>query len=103
MMVQDVDNDIYFQGFYLNSSIQKLNFSKQDLDVDDIKILACGSRHFVMVTSSNNFFTLGNVFDQKPSKTFGGFQFHNTQDLFDGGEILDIECRYNTFSALVKH
>ena len=77
--------------------------------MDTIKILACGSNHLIMVTDNNDFLTRGYVFNHGPSRSGlkGGFDFYSAGDMFDmfdyGGEILDIECRYDTISALVKY
>ena len=77
-MVQDFDNQIYFSGLNLNSTIQKIDFDKSEVDVDGIKILACGSNHFIMVTDKNDIFTLGDVFNHRPtlSGLRGGFDFY---------------------------
>lgn len=105
MMIQDTNNQIYLTGLKLHYTPKKLLFDPSILDVNNVKLLACGRKHYICVTNDNNFHVWGDVFKGATDvdNFTEGFDLHYGDEMFEQGNILDLECRYGTFGALVKH
>jgi alpha-tubulin suppressor-like RCC1 family protein len=52
----------------LNYEPKKLNFDKDILDKNNIKLLGCGRKHYVIVTNDNNMLIWGNVIKDESNK-----------------------------------
>lgn len=89
MLIQDKNNDIYQVGLRLHYEPKKLMFDPAVLDTNSVKMLACGRKHYIIVTDSNDLLIWGSVVsgDTKPSKTSEGYSLYSGEELFDGGNI----------------
>ena len=65
MLIRDEHNELYQTGLKMNYTPKKLNFDKDLLDVNDIRLLGCGRKHYIIVTKDNNLLTWGNVFKER--------------------------------------
>ena len=100
-----MDNNIYQTGLRINYTPKKLSFNKDLLNLDNVRIMGCGRKHYIIVTKDNNILTWGNVFKEKvtdPNLLTEGFSFHYGDCLFDGHQIEQLEVKYSIFGALVK-
>lgn len=61
MLVQDEDNQLYQTGLRWHYEPKKLSFGEDVLDVNDVKLLACGKRNYTIVTNDNQLLIWGNV------------------------------------------
>lgn len=86
-IIQDTENQIYLAGLKLHYLPKKLNFDPEILDVNNIRILACGQKHYVIVDENNNLMVWGNVFKEKSELHTEGFAFYNGDELFDECKI----------------
>jgi alpha-tubulin suppressor-like RCC1 family protein len=50
MLIQDEENSLYQTGLRWHYEPKKLTFGADVLDVDDIKLIACGKRNYTIVT-----------------------------------------------------
>lgn len=108
MLIQDEDNELYQTGLRLNYEPKHLQFDDHVLNVDDIKLIACGQRNYTILTNDNDLLIWGNVMklenDEQPdmeSQT-EGFSSFNGNRLFDNGTVKHLELKNNIFGALVE-
>jgi alpha-tubulin suppressor-like RCC1 family protein len=81
------------------------NFNPELLDINNVRLMGCGRKHYIIVTKDNNLLTWGNVFKEKsndPSQQTEGFTITYGDSMFDGGQIDQLEVKYSIFGALVK-
>ena len=104
MMIQDTNNDIYQVGLRLHYEPKKLQFDPAVLDVNSVKMLACGRKHYIVVTDANDLLIWGSVISgDSGNLSSEGYQLHSGEALFDGGSIEQLEVKYSIFGALIKH
>lgn len=65
--------------------------------------LACGKKHYAVLSKENNLITWGNIFKEKPSVESEGFGLHFGDTLFDGGKVKHLSMKYSIFGALVEN
>ena len=68
-----------------------------------IKQMACGRGHYALLDSKNQLHVFGKVLKEKAEEEHDGFGVYDGNDLFDEGEVLDLQMKYETFGALVKN
>lgn len=71
----------------MNYEPKKLNFDKDILDKNNIKLLGCGRKHYVIVTNDNNMLIWGNVIKDESNKQSEGYSLYNGDSLFENGAI----------------
>ncbi len=71
----------------MNYEPKKLNFDKDILDKNNIKLLGCGRKHYVIVTNDNNLLIWGNVIKDESNKQSEGYFLYNGDSLFENGTI----------------
>ena len=104
MMIQDKNNDIYQVGLRLHYEPKKLMFDPAVLDINSVKMLACGRKHYIIVTDSNDLLIWGSVVSGDSSALSSeGYTMYSGEELFDGGSIEQLEVKYSIYGALVKH
>jgi len=88
----------------INYTPKKFAFNKDLLDINNVRLMGCGRKHYIIVTNDNNLLTWGNVFKEKadPTQQTEGFSFYYGDSLFDGSQIEQLEVKYSIFGALVK-
>lgn len=90
----------------INYTPKKFSFNNEVLDKENIRLMGCGRKHYIIVTKDNNILTWGNVFKEKadPTQMTEGFSFYygDSESLFDGAQIEQLEVKYSIFGALVK-
>jgi alpha-tubulin suppressor-like RCC1 family protein len=62
-----------------------LNFDPEVLDVKNVRQLACGRKHFIVLTNDNNLLVWGDVLKDKSEFNSEGFHLHFGDKLFDDG------------------
>ena len=72
MLIRDHNDDLYQVGLRLHYEPKKLNFDEQVLDKSTVKMLACGRKHYIIVTESNDMLIWGNVVNEKSSTNSEG-------------------------------
>ena len=88
---------------------KKLKFDDDVLNIDEVKLIACGKRNYTIVTADNNLLIWGNVIkmedDEQPDmdSQSEGFSSFNGNRLFDDGTILQMEVKNNIFGALIQN
>lgn len=45
----------------MNYEPKQLNFDKDILDINNVKLIGCGGKHYIIVTKDNNLLIWGNV------------------------------------------
>ena len=65
--------------------------------------MACGRKHYILVTKDNNIMVWGNVFKDKSDEHSEGFSFHYGDSIFDDGKVNALEAKYGIFGALVEN
>ena len=100
-MIQDVNDRLYQVGLRLHYTPKVLSFDPEALDVSKIKIMACGRKHYIIVTEDNDVLTWGDVFKEKSEVHTEGFSMHYGSELFEG-EIKQLEAKYTIFGALIE-
>lgn len=100
-IIQDENNAIYLVGLKLHYLPKKMSFDPEILDVNNVRLLACGKKHYVIVNNDNNLLVWGSIFKEKSEIHTEGFSFHNGDELFDGGKVTDLQVKYGIFGALV--
>jgi len=60
-------------------------FDEEILDVKNIKLMACGRKHYILVTKDNNLHTWGDVFKERPDP----YNFTEGFDLFHGDTLFE--------------
>lgn len=87
-MIQDVNNGIYQVGLKLHYEPKKLMFDPEVLDVNSVKMFACGRKHYIIVTDTDDLLIWGSVISGNSSNAQSeGYSLHSGEDLFDGGSI----------------
>ena len=83
MMIQDINNDIYQVGLRLHYEPKKLMFDPAVLDTNAVKMLACGRKHYIIVTNSNDLLIWGSVIsgDSKATASSEGYSLHSGEEL----------------------
>jgi alpha-tubulin suppressor-like RCC1 family protein len=93
----------------MNYTPKQYNFDPKFVDINDIRLMGCGRRHYIIVTNDNNIVCWGNVFKEKTTDTekksmaAEGFNFYYGDSLFDGGQITKLEVKNSIFGALIQH
>lgn len=64
--------------------------------------MACGRKHYILVTNDNNIMAWGNVFKESSEDHSEGFAFFYGDSIFDGGKVKALEAKYGIFGALVQ-
>ena len=103
MMIRDVNDGIYQVGLRLHYEPKKLMFDPAVLDTSQIKMMACGRKHYIIVTDSNDMLIWGNVIKGESQVDTEGYSLYSGDTLFDEGTIEQLEVRYSIFGAIVKH
>ena len=104
-MIQDIDNGVYIGGNKMHYTPHKLAFNPEVLDINEIRMMACGRKHYVVVNNENNLFVWGSLFKdsfRSDAQTEGFWQFYG-DSLFDEGKIKNLEIKYSIFGALIEH
>jgi hypothetical protein len=108
MLIQDEDNELYQTGLRLYYEPKHLKFDPHVLDIEDVKMIACGQRNYTILTNDNDLLIQGNVMQlekgEQPdldSQT-EGFSSYNGNRLFGNGKITQLELKNNIFGALVE-
>ena len=102
MIIRDEDDDIYMTGLRLNYTPKKLNFEGR-IDTSTIRMMACGVKHYLILTEEGQLLTWGSVFKGSTDDNQEGFDFHHADSLFDEGQVQSLEAKYSIFGALVEH
>lgn len=102
MLLQDTEDNIYMTGQKLHYFPSKLNFDPEILKTEDVRIMGCGLKHYILVTKDNNLLTWGQVFSEKSEKWTEGFSFHYGDSLFEESQVVSLEARYGILGALCK-
>ena len=64
-MVQDTDNNLYQVGQKLYYTPTQLAFTPDFLDKDNVDIMACGRKHYIITTKDKKIYAWGNVFKEQ--------------------------------------
>lgn len=104
-IIQDLEDDIYMVGQKIQYTPKKLNFDPEILDTKEVDLMACGRKHYVLVTRNNKILVWGDMFKDKVDKFqySEGFNTYDGNVLFDDGKIKQLDVKYNIFGALVEH
>jgi alpha-tubulin suppressor-like RCC1 family protein len=73
------------------------------LKEEDVKMIGCGRKHYIIVTKDNNLLVWGNVFKEGKTEHTEGFDLYYGDTLFADGKIEQLEVKYSIFGALVKN
>lgn len=95
---------MYSTGLKMNYTPKQYNFDPEFLDINDVRLIGCGRKHYMIVTNDNNIVVWGNVFKEKPedvSHYSEGFSHYFGDSLFDGGQIKSLEVKNSIFGALI--
>jgi alpha-tubulin suppressor-like RCC1 family protein len=95
---------MYSTGLKMNYTPKQYNFDPKFLDINDVRLIGCGRKHYMIVTNDNNIVVWGNVFKEKPedvSHYSEGFSHYFGDSLFDGGQIKSLEVKNSIFGALI--
>ena len=74
------------------------------LDVNKIKLLGCGRKHYIIVTEDNQLAVWGSVFKEKVDIDLQseGFSLYDGDKLFEGHALEALEVKYGIFGAVVQ-
>lgn len=64
--------------------------------------MACGRKHYILVTEDNQMLIWGHVISETSSTSSEGYQVYSGDALFDGSSIEALEVQYSVFGAIVK-
>jgi alpha-tubulin suppressor-like RCC1 family protein len=104
MLVQDENNKIYMIGQKLHYTPSKIQFDPNVLDVNSVRMMGCGRKHFFIINNDNNLLVWGNnIFKEKSEIHTEGFDFFYGDNLFNGGIVSQLEVKYGIFGCLVQH
>ena len=101
-MLLDEDDYVYKVGLKMDYVPKKMNFFN-DFPKEDITLMACGRKHYIIINKNNNLMVWGNVYKEKCVKESEGFGLYFGNDLFDNGNIKYLSMKYGIFGALVEH
>ena len=64
--------------------------------------MGCGRNHYAFVDSGNQFHCFGNIFKAKAEEQVDGYGIYDSEELFDGNKIVDLQMKYETFGVLAE-
>ena len=64
--------------------------------------MACGRKHYMLVTEENKLLIWGHVISEQSSTSSEGYHLYNGDSLFDECQVEDLEVKYSVFGALVR-
>lgn len=83
MLIKDSANRIYKTGLKIDYVPKLVNFNKERLPGEDIKAIAAGTAHYVVLDKSNNLHCYGKVIGEKAEEEYDGF------GVFDGDQLFN--------------
>mmetsp|Transcript_15010 Transcript_15010/g.20379 ORF Transcript_15010/g.20379 Transcript_15010/m.20379 type:complete len:151 (-) Transcript_15010:108-560(-) len=101
MMVLDSQNRLYQTGLKIdwNPKYVKLNTERIE---GKIEMLGCGRNHYAFADSGSNLHCFGTVLRKGAEEQYDGYGIYDGEELFEGGKILDLQMKYETFGVLVQ-
>ena len=105
MLVRDESKNIWMTGLKMHYTPKLLRFDPEILNVEDVRMMECGRKHYILVTEDNNLWVWGNIFKERADidNQTEGFALYPSHEYFDGGLIKQIEARYMIFGALIEN
>lgn len=106
MLALDSEQRLYQTGLKIDWTPKSVNLNYDKID-GKIEQLACGRGHYVFVDSANNIHSFGKIFskansEDTPVLTHDGYEVYDGDELFNGGKIMQLSMKYDTFGVLVK-
>lgn len=102
MMIRDAEDRVLKTGLKIDWSPKLVGLNPDRIE-GKIKQMACGRGHYALLDSKNQLHVFGKVLKEKAEEEHDGFGVYDGNDLFDEGEVLDLQMKYETFGALVKN
>ena len=102
MLIRDSEDRVFKTGLKIDWSPKMVALNEEKIE-GKIKQMTCGRNHYVLLDSKNQLHVFGKVLKEKAEEEYDGFGIYDGNDLFDDGEVIDLQMKYETFGALVKN
>jgi alpha-tubulin suppressor-like RCC1 family protein len=103
MMVVDSKNRLFQTGLKIDWNVKFVNLNRDRIE-GKIELLACGRNHYVFTDSGNNLHSFGTLFKKSllSEEQYDGYGIYDGDELFEGGKIVDLQMKYETFGVLTE-
>ena len=104
MLIRDSEDRVFKTGLKIDWNPKMCVLNKEKIE-GGIKQMTCGKNHYTLLDNNNQLHVFGGtkILKEKVEEEYDGFGIYNGNDLFDDGQVLDLQMKYETFGALVKN
>ena len=106
MLVMDSNDRFFKTGLKIDWAPKMCNVNSERIE-DGVRQLAAGKSHYTILDNKNKLHVYGSqtILKEKAEDEFDhdGFKVFQGEDIFDDGQVLDLQMKYEVLGALVKN